>query len=204
MSAAKQTPLNSVPTVGPGALPHHPASCPEPRPDYNRAYGPAGALFPQFEAQIPRLGLSPTMARPLSLFSVSAILILGESCSRAQATLRFGRRLLMVACTAIDDGSRIITKYYSNPHPPAGSQTDYPGQIAYKTVKDQKAFEKGLLGLSSRAMLASSSCVSDSECRENGKADDRHNSLRPESDSLQDGVGRDALCRWRYVGPVFC
>jgi hypothetical protein len=62
------------------------------------------------------------MAPPLSLFSVQAILIL-----------------------AIDDGSRILTKYYSNPHPPAGNQTDYPGQIAYKTVKDQKAFEKGLL-----------------------------------------------------------
>ncbi|KAF1979660.1 snare-like protein [Bimuria novae-zelandiae CBS 107.79] len=61
------------------------------------------------------------MSGPLSLFSVSAILIL-----------------------AIDDGSRILTKYYSNPHPPQG-QTDYPGQIAYKTVKDQKSFEKGLL-----------------------------------------------------------
>jgi hypothetical protein len=64
------------------------------------------------------------MSRPLSLFSVQAILVL-----------------------AIDDGSRILTKYYSNPHPPAGQQNDYPGQIAYKTVKDQKAFEKGLLGV---------------------------------------------------------
>lgn len=63
------------------------------------------------------------MSRPLSLFSIQAILVL-----------------------AIDDGSRILTKYYSNPHPPAGHQNDYPGQIAYKTVKDQKAFEKGLLG----------------------------------------------------------
>jgi hypothetical protein len=63
------------------------------------------------------------MSRPLSLFSVQAILVL-----------------------AIDDGSRILTKYYSNPHPPAGVHTDFPGQIAYKTVKDQKAFEKGLLG----------------------------------------------------------
>ncbi|KAL1609560.1 Golgi-to-ER vesicle coat component [Nothophoma quercina] len=62
------------------------------------------------------------MSRPLSLFSIQAILIL-----------------------AIDDGSRILTKYYSNPHPPQGNQGDYPGQIAYKTVKDQKAFEKGLL-----------------------------------------------------------
>jgi hypothetical protein len=65
------------------------------------------------------------MSRPLSLFSVQAILVL-----------------------AIDDGSRILTKYYSNPHPPAGHQNDYPGQLAYKTVKDQKAFEKGLLGAS--------------------------------------------------------
>ena len=63
------------------------------------------------------------MSRPLSLFSIQAILVL-----------------------AIDDGSRILTKYYSNPHPPQGNQGDYPGQIAYKTVKDQKAFEKGLLG----------------------------------------------------------
>jgi hypothetical protein len=51
----------------------------------------------------------------------------------------------LTAAAAIDDGSRILTNYYSNPHPPAGGQTDYPGQIAYKTVKDQKAFEKGLL-----------------------------------------------------------
>jgi hypothetical protein len=65
-----------------------------------------------------------TMSRPLSLFSVQAILVL-----------------------AIDDGSRILTKYYSNPHPPAGVHSDFPGQIAYKTVKDQKAFEKGLLGV---------------------------------------------------------
>ncbi|KAF1919316.1 Longin-like domain-containing protein [Ampelomyces quisqualis] len=62
------------------------------------------------------------MAPPLSLFSVQAILVL-----------------------ATDDGSRILTKYYSNPHPPAGGHGDFPGQIAYKTVKDQKAFEKGLL-----------------------------------------------------------
>ncbi|CAI6335153.1 unnamed protein product [Periconia digitata] len=62
------------------------------------------------------------MARPLSLFSVSAILIL-----------------------AIDDSSRILTKYYQSPHPPQGNPAEYPGQIAYKTVKDQKAFEKGLL-----------------------------------------------------------
>lgn len=63
------------------------------------------------------------MSRPLSLFSIQAILIL-----------------------AIDDGSRILTKYYANPHPPPGPQTEFPGQQAYKSVKDQKAFEKGLLG----------------------------------------------------------
>jgi hypothetical protein len=67
---------------------------------------------------------SSNMSRPLSLFSVQAILVL-----------------------AIDDGSRILPKYYSNPHPPAGVHSDFPGQIAYKTVKDQKAFEKGLLGV---------------------------------------------------------
>lgn len=57
--------------------------------------------------------------------------------------------------SAIDDGSRILTKYYSNPHPPAGNPSEYPGQIAYKTVKDQKAFEKGLLGpsLASEVLL---------------------------------------------------
>ena len=70
------------------------------------------------------------MSRPLSLFSVQAILVL-----------------------AIDDGSRILTKYYNNPHPPQGNQGDYPGQIAYKTVKDQKAFEKGLLGMKSTGTL---------------------------------------------------
>jgi hypothetical protein len=69
------------------------------------------------------------MSRPLSLFSIQAILIL-----------------------AIDDGSRILTKYYSNPHPPAGVHSDFPGQIAYKTVKDQKAFEKGLLGVCKHAI----------------------------------------------------
>lgn len=87
------------------------------------------------------------MSRPLSLFSVQAILIL-----------------------SIDDGSRILTKYYSNPHPPQGNQGDYPGQIAYKTVKDQKAFEKGLLGMlgpaQSKHMLTGH--------REDRQADDRH------------------------------
>ena len=75
-------------------------------------------------SQDTRTHTTAAMSRPLSLFSIQAILIL-----------------------AIDDGSRILTKYYSNPHPPQGNQGDYPGQIAYKTVKDQKAFEKGLLGM---------------------------------------------------------
>ncbi|OJJ50581.1 hypothetical protein ASPZODRAFT_126470 [Penicilliopsis zonata CBS 506.65] len=61
----------------------------------------------------------------LSLFSVNAVLI-----------------------TSADDGSRIFAKYYSAPHPPAGvsaHSTDYPGANPYPTVKEQKAFEKGLL-----------------------------------------------------------
>jgi hypothetical protein len=88
------------------------------------------------------------MSRPLSLFSVQAILIL-----------------------AIEDGSRILTKYYSNPHPPSGAHTDFPGQIAYKTVKDQKAFEKGLLGACkhvSSHIWTWSDCMSREDC----KADD--------------------------------
>ena len=94
------------------------------------------------------------MSRPLSLFSVQAILVL-----------------------AVDDGSRILTKYYSNPHPPAGNQGDYPGQIAYKTVKDQKAFEKGLLGtLPTPAHLLSA--PADPPSREDRQADDRHHPLR--------------------------
>jgi hypothetical protein len=47
-----------------------------------------------------------------------------------------------------DDGSRIFAKYYSAPHPPAGAapnSTDYPGANPYPTVKEQRAFEKGLL-----------------------------------------------------------
>jgi coatomer subunit zeta len=65
------------------------------------------------------------MPSSLSLFSVNAILILST-----------------------DDSSRILTKYYSAPHPPAGisaNSTNYPGANPYPTVKDQKAFEKGLL-----------------------------------------------------------
>ncbi|BCS18344.1 coatomer subunit zeta [Aspergillus puulaauensis] len=61
----------------------------------------------------------------LSLFSVNAVLVMSA-----------------------DDGSRIFAKYYSPPHPPAGTapnSTDYPGANPYPTLKEQKAFEKGLL-----------------------------------------------------------
>lgn len=65
------------------------------------------------------------MPGSLSLFSVNAVLLMSA-----------------------DDGSRIFTKYYSPPHPPAGTApnaTDYPGANPYPTVKEQKAFEQGLL-----------------------------------------------------------
>ncbi|KAL2011954.1 hypothetical protein VTN00DRAFT_4672 [Thermoascus crustaceus] len=65
------------------------------------------------------------MPGPISLFSVNAVLIMST-----------------------DDSSRIFAKYYSPPHPPAGvpaNSTDYPGANPYPTVKEQKAFEKGLL-----------------------------------------------------------
>ncbi|KAF3392830.1 Nuclear export mediator factor Nemf [Penicillium rolfsii] len=65
------------------------------------------------------------MPGPLSLFSVNAVLIMSA-----------------------DDGSRIFAKYYSAPHPPTGTapdSTDYPGANPYPTVKEQRAFEKGLL-----------------------------------------------------------
>lgn len=65
------------------------------------------------------------MPGPLSLFSVNAVLVMSA-----------------------DDGSRIFAKYYSAPHPPAGAapnSTDYPGANPYPTVKEQRAFEKGLL-----------------------------------------------------------
>lgn len=63
------------------------------------------------------------MLAPISLFSVNAILLLST-----------------------DDSSRILAKYYSPPHPPTttAGQT-YPGANPYPTLKDQKAFEKGLL-----------------------------------------------------------
>lgn len=65
------------------------------------------------------------MPSSLSLSSVNAVLIMST-----------------------DDSSRIFAKYYSPPHPPAGtaaSSTDYPGANPYPNVKDQKTFEKGLL-----------------------------------------------------------
>lgn len=62
------------------------------------------------------------MPANMSLFSVNAILILST-----------------------DDRSRILTKYYSAPHAPPGSTTNHPGGNPYPSVKEQKAFEKGLL-----------------------------------------------------------
>lgn len=61
------------------------------------------------------------MPSNMSLFSVNAILILST-----------------------DDRSRILTKYYSAPHATPGA-TDQPGANPYPSVKEQKAFEKGLL-----------------------------------------------------------
>ncbi|KAL1970115.1 hypothetical protein VTN77DRAFT_6520 [Rasamsonia byssochlamydoides] len=62
------------------------------------------------------------MPGPLSLFAVNAVLIMST-----------------------DDHSRIFAKYYSPPHPPAGNATNYPGANPYPTLKEQKAFEKGLM-----------------------------------------------------------
>ncbi|KAF7587552.1 hypothetical protein BBP40_007063 [Aspergillus hancockii] len=65
------------------------------------------------------------MPGSLSLFSVNAVLLMSA-----------------------DDGSRIFAKYYSPPHPPAGTapnSADYPGANPYPTLKEQKAFEQGLL-----------------------------------------------------------
>ncbi|KAK5711647.1 Golgi-to-ER vesicle coat component [Elasticomyces elasticus] len=59
----------------------------------------------------------------MSLFSVNAILLLST-----------------------DDSSRILTRYYSPPHIPHNAHgNDYPGANPYPTLKEQKAFEKGLL-----------------------------------------------------------
>lgn len=63
------------------------------------------------------------MSPNMSLFSVNAVLILST-----------------------DDSSRILAKYYSPPHIPANAQgNNYPGANPYPQVKEQKAFEKGLL-----------------------------------------------------------
>ncbi|THX67613.1 hypothetical protein D6D08_06622 [Aureobasidium pullulans] len=63
------------------------------------------------------------MSPNMSLFSVNAVLIL-----------------------AADDSARILAKYYSPPHAPANAVgNDYPGANPYPQLKDQKAFEKGLL-----------------------------------------------------------
>ena len=59
----------------------------------------------------------------MSLFSVNAILVLDTS-----------------------DSSRILAKYYSPPHIPSNAVgNNYPGAQPYPTLKEQKAFEKGLM-----------------------------------------------------------
>lgn len=63
------------------------------------------------------------MAPNMTLFSINAILLLSP-----------------------DDGTRILAKYYSAPHsPPNAHGNDYPGANPYPSVKEQKAFEKGLV-----------------------------------------------------------
>lgn len=64
------------------------------------------------------------MTGPLSLFSVNAVLVMSA-----------------------DDGSRIFAKYYSAPHAPDGAAPNSAnlGANPYPTVKEQRAFEKGLL-----------------------------------------------------------
>jgi hypothetical protein len=45
------------------------------------------------------------------------------------------------------DGHRIFAKYYNAPHVPLGTpagSTTHPGANPYPTLKEQKAFEKGL------------------------------------------------------------
>ncbi|MCJ1255639.1 Golgi-to-ER vesicle coat component [Lignoscripta atroalba] len=65
------------------------------------------------------------MPTNMTLFSINAILIIST-----------------------DDQTRILAKYYSAPHPPANTphnSHNYPGANPYPTLKDQKAFEKGLV-----------------------------------------------------------
>jgi len=57
----------------------------------------------------------------ITLFSVNAILLLST-----------------------EDGSRLLVKYYQAPHLPANSAVTAPGTNPYPTLKEQKAFEKGL------------------------------------------------------------
>ena len=61
------------------------------------------------------------MAPNMSLFSITAVLIL-----------------------AADDSSRILAKYYTPPHA-AASHSGFAPVNPYSALKDQKAFEKGLL-----------------------------------------------------------
>ena len=61
------------------------------------------------------------MSPNLSLFAVNAILILST-----------------------DDRSRILAKYFTPPHQQPNTNTDH-GANPYPTLKEQKAFEKGLL-----------------------------------------------------------
>lgn len=60
----------------------------------------------------------------MSLFSVNAIILLST-----------------------DDRSRLLTRYYNAPHQPANPPpgTITPGANPYPTLKEQKAFEKGLM-----------------------------------------------------------
>lgn len=62
------------------------------------------------------------MPTNMTLFSVNAILILST-----------------------DDRSRILAKYYSAPHAQPNNASTHPGMNPYSTLKEQKAFEKGLL-----------------------------------------------------------
>lgn len=62
------------------------------------------------------------MPTNLTLFSVNAILLLST-----------------------DDRTRILTKYYSAPHQPTPAVPNAPGTNPYPSLKEQKAFEKGLL-----------------------------------------------------------
>jgi hypothetical protein len=76
--------------------------------------------------------LSPTMPGPLSLFAVAAVLIMST-----------------------DDSSRIFAKYYTPPHLPAGvsgTSPNHPSANPYPTVKEQKAFEKGLVEKTNKQM----------------------------------------------------